>query len=41
MNRGVKDVFVMAEDDSDEIKTLDNTEFLNNYFGKCIFALMK
>ena len=42
MNRGVKDVFVMAEDDlnSDEIKTLDNAkEFLNNYFfRKCIFA---
>ena len=42
MNRGVKDLFVMAEDDlnSDEIKTLDNAkEFLNNYFfGKCIFA---
>ena len=42
MNRGVKDIFVMAEDDlnSDEIKTLDNAkEFLNNYFfGKCIFA---
>ena len=41
MNRGVKDVFVMGEDDlnSDEIKTLDNAkEFLNNYFfGKCIF----
>ena len=42
MNRGVKDVFVMGEDDlnSDEIKTLDNAkEFLNNYFfGKCIFT---
>ena len=41
INRGVKDVFVMSEDDlnADEIKTLDNTkDFLNNYFsGKCIF----
>ncbi len=41
INRGVKDVFVIGEDDlnSDEIKTLDNAkEFLNNYFsGKCIF----
>ena len=42
INRGVKDVFVMSEDDlnTDEIKTLDNAkEFLNNYFsGKCIFT---
>ncbi len=42
MNRGVKDVFLMGEDDlnSDEIKILDNAkEFLNNYFfGKCIFT---
>ncbi len=41
ISRGVKDVFVMGEDDlySDEMKTLDNTkEFLNYYFlGKCIF----
>ena len=42
INRGVKDVFVMSEDDlnTDEVKTLDNAkEFLNNYFsGKCIFT---
>ncbi len=42
INRGVKDVFVMSEDDlnTEEIKTLDNTkDFLNNYFsGKCIFT---
>ena len=42
MNRGVKDVFVLDEDDlnSEEIKTLDNAkEFLNSYFfEKCIFT---
>ena len=42
MNRGVKDVFILGEDDlnSDEIKILDNAkEFLNNYFSeKCIFT---
>tara|TARA_Y100000991_G_C21926376_1_gene328835 strand:+ start:42 stop:899 length:858 start_codon:yes stop_codon:yes gene_type:complete len=42
INRGVKDVFVMSEENlgSDEIKTLDNAkEFLNHYFsGKCIFT---
>tara|TARA_B100000524_G_scaffold274118_1_gene151797 strand:- start:27 stop:884 length:858 start_codon:yes stop_codon:yes gene_type:complete len=41
MNRGVKDIFLMNEEDliCDEIKSLDNAkEFLNNYFsGKCIF----
>ena len=42
INRGVKDVFVISEEDlkSDEIKTLDNAkEFLNYYFsGNCIFS---
>ena len=42
INRGVKDVFVMGEDDlnSDEINILDNAkEFLNNYFSrKCVFT---
>ena len=43
INRGVKDVFVMGEDDlnSEEIKTLDNAkDFLNEYFSeKCIFSI--
>ena len=43
INRGVKDVFVMGEDDlnSEEIKTLDNAkDFLNEYFSeKCIFSV--
>jgi len=43
INRGVKDVFVMGEDDlnSEEIKTLDNAkDFLINYFSeKCIFSI--
>ena len=42
INRGVKDIFVMGEDDlnSDEINILDNAkEFLNNYFSrKCVFT---
>ncbi len=42
INRGVKDVFVISEEDlkSDEIKILDNAkEFLNYYFsGNCIFS---
>ena len=41
INRGVKDIFVIGEDDlnSDEINILDNAkEFLNNYFSqKCVF----
>ena len=41
INRGVKDIFLMNEEDliCDEIKSLDNAkEFLNNYFsGKCVF----
>ncbi len=45
INRGVKDVFIMGEDDldSDEIKALDNAkEFLNNYFSEnCIFTSNK
>ncbi len=43
INRGVKDVFVMGEDDlnTEEIKTLDNVkDFLNDYFSeKCIFRI--
>ena len=43
VNRGVKDIFVINEEDlkSDEIKSLDNTkEFLNHYFSrKCIFTI--
>ena len=45
INRGVKDVFIMSEDDlnSDEIKALDNAkDFLNNYFSeKCIFTSIR
>jgi DNA gyrase subunit B len=41
INRGVKDIFEMSEEDlrSDEIKTLDSAKFfLNHYFsGKCMF----
>ena len=42
INRGVKDVFEISEEDlrSDEIKILDNAkEFLSHYFsGKCVFT---